>query len=68
MVRVDKVARIFGAACARVRTRLLAIPSEIAPELHRQKTVGEVVQTLRRGVNEALEELTRAGDGTGADD
>ena len=67
-MRVDKVSKIFGDACARVRTRLLALPSEIAPELHRQKTVVEVVQTLRRGVNEALEELTRGGDGTGDDD
>lgn len=65
VVRVDRVAKVFGDACARVRTRLSAIPSELAPELHRKKTVAEVVDELRRAINEALEELTRGGDGTG---
>jgi hypothetical protein len=65
VVRVDRVAKIFGDACARVRTRMLAIPAEIAPELHRKKTVAEIVDELRRAINEALEELTSGGDSTG---
>jgi hypothetical protein len=67
VVRVDQVAQVFGDACARVRTRLLAIPAELAPELHRKKSVAEIVAVLRRGINEALEELTRGGDGTAAE-
>lgn len=68
VVRVDRVAKAFGDACARVRTRLSAIPAEIAPELHRKKTISEIVDELRRSINEALEELTSGGDGTGTDD
>jgi hypothetical protein len=68
VVRVDRVAKAFGDACARVRTRLSAIPAEIAPELHRKKTISEIVDELRRSINEALEELTSGGDGAGSDD
>lgn len=49
---------IVAAAMARVRTRLLAIPSEAAPALHRCKTVQEAEAELRRRVTEALEELS----------
>lgn len=50
------------AVLAKVRTRILAIPSEAAPGLHRCKSVAEVEADLRRRVVEALEELSSAGD------
>jgi phage terminase Nu1 subunit (DNA packaging protein) len=55
---VDAMAQAHGAACARLRTRLLAIPSKIAPQVHRLKTVPEVEAIVRREIVEALEELS----------
>ena len=60
IVDVRTLARTHGAACARIRTRLQAIPSKVAPQLHRMKTVAEVEAELRREINEALEELADA--------
>lgn len=54
------VAKIVGAEYARVRSRLLAIPTERAPEVHRLRTVAEVEDRLRSAIVEALWEL--AGD------
>ena len=61
VVAVADVARIVGEQFSRVRTRLLAIPAERAPNLHRLKTVAEVEDALRSFVTEALEELTQDG-------
>ena len=63
VVPSDVVIEMVGAEYARVRTRLLAIPSEQAPRLHRLKTVAEVEDALRGMVVQALEELTRDGAG-----
>lgn len=61
VVAVQDVAKVWSETLARVRTRLLAIPSEVAPQAHRMKTVPEVQETIRSAVTEALEELTSAG-------
>lgn len=63
VVPSDVVIEMVSAEYARVRTRLLAIPSEQAPRLHRLKTPAEVEDVLREIVVQALEELTRDGAG-----
>jgi hypothetical protein len=57
VVEVESVAKIVGESLARVRTRLLAIPAEQAPRLHRLKTVGELQDAILECITEALEEL-----------
>lgn len=59
VVAVEDIARAVGEEYAKVRTRLLAIPAEQAPRLHRLKTVAEVQDVLMGCVVEALEELVR---------
>lgn len=55
------VAQAVGAEYAKVRTRLLSIPAEQAPYLHRLKTVTEVQDALQQMITDALEELTKDG-------
>lgn len=55
------VAREVGEEYAKVRTRLLSIPAEQAPYLHRLKTVVEVQDALQQMITDALEELTKDG-------
>lgn len=57
VVETDDVAEIIGAQFARVRTRILAIPAECAPQVTRLKTPAEVQEFLLRVCTEALEEL-----------
>ena len=57
VVEVDRVAAVVGDALARVRTRLLAIPAERSPQLHRLKSVTELQAALLQAINEALNEL-----------
>lgn len=61
VVEVAEVTAAVGAEYAKVRTRLLAIPAEQAPRIHRLKTVTEVQDALQEIIVEALEELTRDG-------
>jgi hypothetical protein len=61
VVAVADVARIVGEQYAQVRTRLLAIPAEQAPQLHRLKSVAELQDALMATIVEALEGLTRDG-------
>lgn len=61
VVPVAEVAAEVGQAFATVRTRLLALPAEHAPRLHRLKTVAELQDGLAELITEALEELSRAG-------
>ena len=61
VVWVSDVAKAVGDEYAKVRTRLLAIPAEQAPRLHRLKTVTQVQDALQEIITEALEELTRDG-------
>jgi len=65
VVAVAEVAAAVGESYARVRTRLLAIPAEQAPKLHRLKTVNEVQDALLEMITRALEELTRGPAGVG---
>ncbi|WP_219847338.1 hypothetical protein [Burkholderia multivorans] len=62
VVAVADVAKAVGEEYAKVRTRLLAIPAEHAPRIHRLKTVIEVQDALHEIIVEALEELTRDGE------
>jgi hypothetical protein len=58
VVIASEVARVVGAEYATVRTRVLAIPSSLAPAVHRAATVTEVEDLLMAAVTEALEGLT----------
>jgi hypothetical protein len=57
VVMAADVAREVGQEYAKVRTRLLSIPSEQAPQIHRLKTVAEVQDALLACITEVLEEL-----------
>jgi hypothetical protein len=61
VVSVADVAKAVGAQFAQVRTKMLAIPAEQAPQVHRLKTVAEVQDFLMSIIVEALEGLTRDG-------
>ncbi|MDR5784077.1 hypothetical protein QCE63_32165 [Caballeronia sp. LZ065] len=63
VIDVAEVAKAVGAEYAKVRTRLLSIPAEQAPRLHRCKTPAELQDMLQEVITEALEELTRDGAG-----
>ncbi|VVE06871.1 hypothetical protein [Pandoraea sputorum] len=63
VVDVAEVAKAVGSEYAKVRTRLLSIPAEQAPRLHRCKTPAELQDLLQEIITEALEELTRDGAG-----
>lgn len=72
VVAVQDVAGALGEQLSRVRTRLLAIPSECATRVLVLKTAAEAQEVLRAAVTEALEELTgwaasrvQASDSTG---
>lgn len=57
VVEVKALALAHGAVCARIKTRLQAVPSKTAPLLFRLKTVAEVEAVIRQEIDEALEEL-----------
>ena len=59
VIMASDVAREVGEEYAKVRTRLLSIPAEQAPRLHRLRTVTEMQDTLQEIITEALEELTK---------
>lgn len=61
VVLVSDVAAAVGKQYAKVRTRLLSIPAEQAPRIHRLKTVTEVQDALQELITDALEELTSDG-------
>lgn len=61
VVAVAEVGKAVAEEYARVRTRLLAIPAERAPDVHRLKTVAEVQDVLHAAIVQALEELTYGG-------
>ncbi|MBN9096068.1 hypothetical protein [Pandoraea pnomenusa] len=61
VVAVEDVTSAVGEDYAKVRSRLLAIPSEHAPRIQRLKTAIEVEDALREIITEALEELTHDG-------
>jgi phage terminase Nu1 subunit (DNA packaging protein) len=57
VIEVEHVAKIVSESLARVRTRLMAIPAEQAPRLHRLKTVNALQDALLECITEALKEL-----------
>jgi len=61
VVLIDEVSKAIGKEYAGVRKKLLAIPAERAPAVHRLKTVAEVEDFLRSVIVEALEELVSDG-------
>jgi transcriptional regulator with XRE-family HTH domain len=58
VVLVADVAKAVGEEYAKTRTKLLSIPSGLAPQLLRIKTAAEMCAALERAITEALEELT----------
>lgn len=66
VVKVSDVARIVGAQLARVRSKLMAIPSSVAPMAALIKSPEEVRALIERAVAHALEELAY-DDKLGAD-
>ena len=61
VVRVEDVAGQVGALFATVRTRLLAMPAEQAPRLHRCKGPAEIQAVLAELISEVLQELAADG-------
>jgi hypothetical protein len=57
VVAVSEVAALVGAEYAQIRAKLLAIPAEQAPRLHRLKTVVEIQDALMSMIVEAMEGL-----------
>ncbi|MFT8699082.1 helix-turn-helix domain-containing protein [Acetobacter orientalis] len=64
VVEVALVAAAIGKEYAAVRRKLLALPAEHAPSIHRCKTVADVQERLRVLITRALEELTADGGST----
>lgn len=61
VVLVADVAKAVGNEYAKTRTRLLSIPSSLAPQLLQLKTAPQMCAALERAITEALEELTSDG-------
>lgn len=58
VVLIDDVAAAIGAQYASIRTRLLAMPAETAPQLFNCKTVTEIQDRLHLLIVRILEELS----------
>ena len=63
---VKETAQLVGQEYARVRSKMLAIPAERAPQLFRCKTVAELQDMLRDVIGRALQELTADDPGAAA--
>jgi len=64
-VPVDQVAQEHADRCARIRSKLMALPTDAAPQIA-QATGGdanEIRDLLTEKVTKALEELTQHGAG-----
>ncbi|GBQ33784.1 hypothetical protein GOB83_11555 [Acetobacter fabarum] len=64
VVEIAVVTARVGKEYAAVRRKLLALPAEHAPSVHRCKTVADVQERLRVLITRALEELTADGGST----
>lgn len=62
LIPADQVADAWGKVLTTVKTRLLAIPSAIAPELQSLATVAEIEAHIRAAVSGALTTLADVGD------
>jgi hypothetical protein len=63
LVEVAEVAKIVGDEYTAVRTRLLAIPTELADELKLISDPIKIRQLIESAIHEALQELTADDDG-----
>ncbi len=59
LVEADEVQRDAAAVYAMVRTRIMAVPTHVAPSLARLRTAPEVEDVLRGVLTEILEELAQ---------
>lgn len=50
--------QVHRGECARLKTRMLAIPSKLAPRVARFKTAAQLAEAIREAIVEALEELS----------
>jgi len=57
LVAIEDVAASMEKQLTRVRTKLLAVPTKVAPEAHASSNVKEVQQLLEDAIIEALNEL-----------
>jgi phage terminase Nu1 subunit (DNA packaging protein) len=57
LVYIEDVAKQVEGQMTKVRTKLLAIPTKYAPELHAMATAREVQLALEEAITEALNEL-----------
>jgi hypothetical protein len=62
VVKVSEVARIVGAEYAKVRSKLMEIPSSVAPLAVLMKTPEEIRALIEKEVAHALEELAYDGN------
>ena len=62
VVKVSEVARIVGADYAKVRSKLMEIPSSVAPLAVLMKTPEEIRALIEKEVAHALEELAYDGN------
>lgn len=63
LVYIEDVAKQIEAQLTRVRTRLLAVPTKVAPEAHASATVKEVQALIEDNIIEALNELVGYNQG-----
>ena len=57
LVYIESVAKQIEGQLTKVRTKLLAIPTKYAPELHATATAREIQLLLEQAITEALNEL-----------
>lgn len=63
MHKSEDVMTVWTECLVNCRSRLLAIPAKLAPELHEAEMVGDVQEKLRKAINEALDELAEYSKG-----
>lgn len=61
LVYIEDVAKQIEGQMTKVRTKLLAIPTKYAPEVHATATAREVQEILEDAITEALNELVGYG-------
>lgn len=58
LVRIDDVTRVYGRHLDRIRSRIVAMPGRLAPQVVGVKTVAEATAIIDRAVREVLSELS----------
>lgn len=61
LVYIEKVAKEFEAQLLKAKTKLLAMPSKIAAEVHASANVKEAKELIERNMQDALSELVGYG-------